>query len=47
MKLKIENGKKAYNTKNGKLVIFENINVDFESGKFYAIIGESGKGKTT
>jgi putative ABC transport system ATP-binding protein len=47
MKLKIENGKKAYNTKNGKLVIFENINVEFESGKFYAIIGESGKGKTT
>lgn len=47
MKLKIENGKKLYNTKSGELVIFENVNVEFESSKFYAIIGESGKGKTT
>ena len=30
-----------------KRVILENVNAEFETGKFYAILGESGSGKTT
>ena len=27
--------------------ILDDVNIDFEEGKFYTIIGESGSGKTT
>ena len=30
-----------------KRVILDNVNAEFETGKFYAILGESGSGKTT
>ena len=31
----------------GKENIFEDVNMDFEQGKIYSILGESGCGKTT
>ena len=30
-----------------KRIILDNVNAEFETGKFYAILGESGSGKTT
>lgn len=39
----------SYSYKDGKnkRVILDNINYDFELGKFYTILGQSGSGKTT
>ena len=37
----------AYPDGDGKRVIFEDCNVEFSCGKFYAILGDSGSGKTT
>ena len=42
MEIIIKNGKKAF----GDNVIFENINMKFEKGKFYLIKGYNGCGKT-
>lgn len=42
--LKFENISYAYDSKNN---VLENINLEFEQGKFYTIIGQSGSGKTT
>ena len=36
-----------YQDGSAKRIILENVNISFESGKFYTIIGESGSGKTT
>lgn len=41
--LKLENISFAYDKK----PIFKNLNLDFEKGKIYAIVGKSGTGKTT
>ena len=41
--LKLENISFAYDKK----PIFKNLNLDFEKGKVYAIVGKSGTGKTT
>lgn len=37
----------SYPDGDGRRVIYENANVDFEAGKFYALTGDSGSGKTT
>jgi putative ABC transport system ATP-binding protein len=42
---KIEN--LCYSYDNGKNLVLDNINYEFEKGKTYAIIGKSGTGKTT
>lgn len=42
--LKLENITYSYG---GKENIFEDVNMDFEQGKIYCILGESGCGKTT
>ena len=37
----------TYPDGDGRKVILNNVNVSFEKGKFYTILGESGSGKTT
>lgn len=46
-KLKIKNVNYSYLDGEEENKVLKNINIDFESGKFYAIVGESGSGKTT
>ena len=43
----IRNLSKNYKTRNREISVFSNLNVDFEKGKFYAIMGHSGSGKST
>lgn len=45
--IKLENIKKNYRVKNTPVNVLSKINVEFEYGKFYLIIGHSGSGKTT
>ena len=45
--MRLVNVNKSYNTSYGKLHILKNISVNFEKGKFYAIMGRSGSGKST
>lgn len=42
--LKVEDLSYWYDDNNA---IFENVNIEFEKGKFYSIVGSSGSGKTT
>lgn len=41
------NIEKSYSLKNHKIPVLKNLNVKFENGKFYAIMGHSGSGKST
>lgn len=45
--LKLENICKVYNSKTEKVIALNQINYQFEVGKFYAIMGHSGSGKST
>lgn len=45
--MKLENVSKSFWKDNKKLEIFKNLNVTFEKGKFYIILGSSGSGKST
>lgn len=45
--MKLKDAKKSYKIKEKKIDILSNINVDFFSGHFYAIMGHSGSGKST
>jgi len=45
--LKLENISYSYIDGGNKRTILENINYEFEKGKFYTILGPSGSGKTT
>lgn len=45
--MKLENVNKIFLKDNEKLEIFKNLNVTFEKGKFYIILGSSGSGKST
>lgn len=45
--IEIVNGEKAYIKNKEKIKVLENLNLKFEKGKLYAIMGESGSGKTT
>ena len=45
--LKLHNIKKIYKVKDENILALDNINIDFELGKFYLIIGHSGSGKST
>lgn len=46
-KIKIVNGYKEYIKNKEKIIILSNINIQFEEGKVYGIIGKSGSGKST
>lgn len=46
-KLEVKNLSHSYVDGIKKKKVLKNVNVTFESGKFYAILGESGSGKTT
>ena len=39
--------KKTYYTQNKEISVLKNLNAEFYSGKFYAIMGHSGNGKST
>lgn len=43
MRLVIENYSKSY----GDNIVFENVNIEFEEGKIYGLLGRNGSGKTT
>lgn len=45
--LKTKNLKYYYEDGDSRRVIFDDVNIEFEKGIFYTIIGESGSGKTT
>lgn len=45
--LRVENLHYAYKDGDRERTILEDINYEFEAGRFYAILGESGSGKTT
>ncbi len=45
--LKLENISYSYIDGGNKRVILNNLNYEFEAGKFYTILGPSGSGKTT
>lgn len=45
--MKLENVTKIYKMKEKNVIALENINYEFEYGKFYAIMGHSGCGKST
>ena len=45
--LKLENICKVYNSKTENVIALNQINYQFEVGKFYAIMGHSGSGKST
>lgn len=45
--LKINNLSHTYQDGNKKKKVLKNVDVEFEKGKFYVILGESGSGKTT
>lgn len=46
-KLEVKNLSHSYQDGMNKKKVLNDINVNFESGNFYAILGESGSGKTT
>lgn len=45
--LKVENVNYSYQDGESRRFILNNVSCDFERGKFYTILGESGSGKTT
>lgn len=47
--MKLINAEKKYNIKNNEIIVFKNLNIQFDekNGKFYAIMGHSGSGKST
>lgn len=45
--LRLENCSKSYTKKNNIITILNNVTLNFERGKFYAIMGKSGAGKST
>ena len=48
VKIKLENICKTYNEKKiNEVKVLENVSVELEAGKMYAIMGESGTGKST
>ncbi len=47
MLIKTININKVYRLKNEKITALDNITIEFEAGKLYAIMGHSGSGKST
>ncbi len=47
MLIELKDVSKSYHLNNKFISIFSDLNISFESGKFYAIMGHSGAGKST
>ena len=47
MLIELKDVSKSYHLNNKYISIFSDLNISFESGKFYAIMGHSGAGKST
>ncbi len=47
MEIKVKDIFKGFLKENGKIDVLKDLSVTFDSGKFYAIIGKSGAGKST
>ena len=47
IKLKIENVKKIYNSRNGEMVALNGVNLDIAENEFICVVGPSGCGKST
>lgn len=47
IKLKIENVYKEYNTRNGKTIALNGVNLDIKENEFICVVGPSGCGKST
>ena len=45
--MELKNATKKYFKNNKEILALDNINLKFEKGKFYAIMGKSGAGKST
>lgn len=45
--IKLKDIKKSYHLKEKEIKVLEGVNISFEEGKFYAIMGHSGSGKST
>lgn len=45
--IRLEKAEKTYHKSNREIKALNDVNIDFSSGKFYAIMGHSGSGKTT
>ena len=45
--IEVRDLKKTYYTQNKEISVLKNLNAEFYSGKFYAIMGHSGNGKST
>ncbi len=43
----LKNGLKEFSLKDEKIIAMDNVNVEFEAGKLYVIMGHSGSGKST
>ena len=46
-KVKIENVKKVWNTRNGQIVALNGVNLDIMENEFICVVGPSGCGKST
>ena len=47
IKLKIENVKKIYNSRNGEMIALNGVNLDITENEFICVVGPSGCGKST
>ena len=46
-KLKIDNVKKVYQTRNGEMTALNGVNLDIKENEFICVVGPSGCGKST
>ena len=47
LKLKIDNVRKVFNTRNGEMVALNGVNLDIYENEFICVVGPSGCGKST
>ena len=47
LKLKIDNVRKVFSTRNGEMVALNGVNLDIYENEFICVVGPSGCGKST
>ena len=47
LKLKIDNVRKTFNTRNGEMIALNGVNLDIYENEFICVVGPSGCGKST